>query len=61
MKNTEKDAVADAKLYKTMYLHLFNAATDALEALDAGAVGKAKRLLIRAQQACEEIYISDED
>lgn len=45
-------------VYKTMYLHLFNAVTDALEALDAGQTGEAAFLLIRAQQECEELYIN---
>lgn len=35
---------------------LFNAVTDALEALEA-----ARGILIKAQQNAEEIYISDND
>jgi hypothetical protein len=40
-----------------MYLRLFNAVTDALEALDAERPEEAKRLLVQAQQACEELYL----
>ena len=41
--------------YKKMYLHLFNAVTDALELLpeDNGAA----QLLRTAQIVCEELYI----
>ena len=36
--------------YKTMYLHLFNRVSDAVNALEAMNYGQAKELLIRAQQ-----------
>lgn len=45
-------------MYKEMYLHLFNAITDALEALDAQNCRLAADILRTAQQAAEERYIS---
>lgn len=44
--------------YKKMYLHLFNAATDAIRLLDNGDGAAAKERLILAQQETEEMYIS---
>ncbi len=44
-------------VYQSMYLRLFNAVTDALEALDAERPEEAQRLLVQAQQACEELYL----
>lgn len=41
--------------YKKMYLHLFNAVTDALEFLPEE--NSAARILKAAQQYCEELYI----
>lgn len=49
------------KLYKKMYLHLFNAVTDALRLLEAGNTWGAKKLLMDAQCETEEMYISHED
>ena len=48
------DAMPD---YERMYHDLFNAITDALDAIEAGKVLQAKSLLIRAQQAAEEAYL----
>lgn len=48
-------------MYKKMYFHLFNAITDALGALEKGNIWDAKRLLMEAQCATEEMYISAED
>lgn len=48
-------------MYKEMYLHLFNAITDTLGALEKGNIWDAKRLLMEAQCATEEMYISAED
>ena len=45
-------------MFKTMYLHLFNRVTDALEALDAGDPDRARELLIAGQQECEERYLA---
>ena len=44
--------------YEKMYHRMFNAATDAIWAIEDGEVEKGKEMLIRAQQDCEEIYIS---
>ena len=46
--------------YKKMYLHLFNAVTDALELMPEKA-GEAMGLLMRAQQDCERLYIEMEN
>ena len=45
--------------YKKMYLHLFNAATDAIRLLDKGDGNAAKEHLILAQQEAEEMFISE--
>ena len=45
--------------YQTMYLHLFNAVTDAIESIEQQNYGAAKEQLIHAQQETEEIYISE--
>ena len=47
-------AMAD---YQSMYLHLFNAVTDALVMIGKDCAAAEKLRL--AQQECEEIYISD--
>ena len=39
--------------YKKMYLTMFNAAEDAINALE-----NVRQALIQAQQECEELYIS---
>lgn len=41
------------------YTHLFARVSDAIEALEEQNFGKAKDLLIRAQQEAEELYISE--
>ena len=46
------------KRFRKLYLHLFNAVTDAIDALSDGRAEDAKALLIQAQQACEETYIA---
>ena len=43
--------------YKTMYYHLFNAVTDALEQIDERDT--TAEILRQAQCECEEIYISN--
>ena len=48
------------ELYQKMYLHLFNAVTDALRLLGVGQTQAAAVLLERAQQDCEEMYINVE-
>ena len=46
--------------FKTLYFNLFNSMTDAIDALDAMNFGKAKEILIAAQQNAEERYLSQE-
>ncbi len=48
-------------MYKKMYFCLFNAITDALGVLEKGNIWDAKRLLMEAQCAAEEMYISAEN
>ena len=45
-------------MYEELYHLLFNAATDALRAMEQENFGQARDLLIRAQQACEERYMA---
>lgn len=40
------------------YYMLFNAATDAISALEAQNFGQAKKILVEAQQVCEEWVLS---
>ncbi len=47
--------------YKNVYLHLFNAVTDAILALQERNYGLAEQSLIRAQQEAEERILSDEE
>lgn len=49
------------KISQRSYSLLFNAFTDALEALDNLNIGQAKELIIRAQQAAEELYLEQAD
>ena len=48
-------------MYEKMYFALFDAFTDALEAIEAQNFGQAKALLIAAQQRCEELYLDAEE
>ena len=49
-------------MYQKRYAHLFNAVTDALNALEQQNIGQASAILIQAQQQCEETYLeSDEE
>lgn len=45
-------------IYRTMYLHLFNAVTDALLKLDSGDMPAVADRLKSAQSECEEMYLS---
>lgn len=47
--------------YQKLYTKLFNAATDALEALEQLNVGQARDILRQAQQEAEEEYLSAEE
>ncbi len=44
--------------YQKMYTCLFNAVTDALSTIEQCSYSLAAEILIHAQQATEEIYIS---
>ena len=46
--------------YKELYLKLFSAAADALDALDNLNIGQAKDILLRAQLDAEEAHMCDE-
>ena len=48
-------------MYQKMYCRMFNAATDALEAMGRQNFGTARDILISAQQSCEEIYMESEE
>ena len=45
---------------KEMNLIIFNAVTDALEAIQKSNIGEATELLCRAQQETESLYIEAE-
>jgi len=45
--------------YKRMYLCMFNAATDALIALEMQKITSAKEILIDAQKKAEEMFLDD--
>ena len=47
--------------YQTLYSKLFNAITESLKTLERMDYGTTKKLLIEAQQQCEELYIQSED
>ena len=47
--------------YKKLYFHLFNAVTDAIEAIERQNYGQAAALLIAAQQETEEMYMDEDD
>ena len=46
------------ELYKDLYFHLFNQITDALAALEEQNFGRARDILMRAQQETEETYLN---
>ena len=46
--------------YKKLYFHLFNAVTDALQAMEQQNYGQASTILISAQQETEEMYLEEE-
>ena len=51
-------------MYRKMYYTLFNAVTDALNAMEQQNYGQARALLVAAQQQSEEIFMDsgeDED
>ena len=46
--------------YQKAYSLLFNAITDALEAMEAQNFGQARQALVSAQQQTEELYMDSE-
>ncbi len=48
-------------MYQEMYVQLFNAVTDSLEAMATQNYGQAQEILVAAQQRCEEIYMDGEE
>ena len=46
--------------YKKLYFYLFNAVTDALQAIEQQNYGQASAILMAAQQETEEMYLDDE-
>lgn len=47
--------------YRKLYFHLFNAVSDALQAIEQQNYGQASAILITAQQETEEMYLDEED
>ena len=47
--------------YRKLYVHLFQTLTKSIEALERQDFGTARELLIREQQAAEEMYLDMED
>ncbi|MGM9606967.1 MAG: hypothetical protein ACI3XJ_05625 [Oscillospiraceae bacterium] len=46
--------------YKELYIQLFAAAADAVEAIEKMNFGRAREILIRAQQNAEEKHLDDQ-
>ena len=47
--------------YKKLYFHLFNAVSDALQAIEQQNYWQASAILIAAQQETEEMYMDAND
>ena len=47
--------------YQKLYFHLFNAVTDALQAMEQQNYGPASQLLITAQQETEVMFMDEDD
>ena len=47
--------------YEVLYAKMVEAAEQAIEAIEAADYGRAKRLLIAAEQGCEEAYLRKAD
>ena len=45
------------KIYKKLYLYLFNKVTHAIRMLEQQRYEEAKVILIDAQRTCEELYM----
>lgn len=48
-------------LYRLPYLHLFNAVTDAIRAIEEYNYGEAHKLLVQGQQRAEDAFIEPLD
>ena len=48
-------------MFRQLYFLLFNRITDAIGKLDSGSAAQAKRILIRAQQDAETLYLLAEE
>jgi len=48
-------------MYQKMYYKLFNAMTDALQAMEAQNYGVAREIIETAQQQAEEIFLDEEE
>ena len=51
----------DSAMYRKMHYTLFNAITDALNAMEQQNYGQARALLVAAQQQSEEIFMDSEE
>ena len=49
------------ELYESLYHLMFNAATDALRAMERGDFVRAQAILVRAQRAAEAGYLAETD
>ena len=47
--------------YQKLYTALFNSLTDAIDEMDAYNFGSAKKILMKAQQDAEQMYLSQSD
>lgn len=45
--------------YEKLYRIVFNSITDALDAIDGEDYQRAKKVLVKAQQAAEDCYVED--
>ncbi len=46
--------------FKSMYFHLFNHVSDAIDAIEQQNFGQAKEILIAAQQQAEDEYVESD-
>ena len=51
--------MSENSIYKTLYVSLFNAVIDAVSALEHFEAVDCLRILKKAQQDCEEIFVSE--
>lgn len=53
-----RGTMEEGRIYREMYIHLFNAITEALEASNARNYGQAEEILIRARQEAEAWFVT---